>query len=46
VKDILAQKLFFFEDNNNNEKFDKNEDPVRAVSNFGRVISLQFNYKF
>ncbi|MBU6157560.1 MAG: TonB-dependent receptor [Bacteroidetes bacterium] len=46
VKDILAQPLFFFEDNNNNGKFDKNEDPVRSVANFGRVISLQFNYKF
>jgi hypothetical protein len=45
VKDILAQDLIFFEDNNDNKKFDRNLDPIRSLTNFGRVISLQFTYK-
>jgi len=46
VKDILAQKLFFFEDFNDNKKFDKNVDLTRSTLNFGRVISFVFTYKF
>ncbi len=46
VKDILAQKLFFFEDFNDNKKFDKGVDLTRSTLNFGRVISFVFTYKF
>lgn len=46
VKDILAQKLFFYEDSNNNDKFDSSSDLIRSTSNFGRTISFQFTYKF
>jgi hypothetical protein len=46
VKDILAQKLFFFEDFNDNKKFDKGVDLTRSSLNFGRVISFVFTYKF
>ena len=46
VKDILAQKLFFYEDYNDNKKFDKGVDLTRSSLNFGRVISFVFTYKF
>lgn len=46
VKDILAQQLSFFEDNNNNKKYDKGKDALRSSQQFGRVISLAFSYKF
>ncbi|MBU3714494.1 MAG: hypothetical protein FGM46_06045 [Ferruginibacter sp.] len=46
VRDILAQKLIFFEDNNDNNKYDKNLDGTRTMVNFGRTISLSFTYKF
>jgi hypothetical protein len=46
VKDILAQQLFFFEDSNDNKKFDNSIDLIRSTSNFGRVISFSFTYKF
>ena len=45
VKDILAQKLVFFEDNNSNDKYDKSVDGTRTLVNFGRVISLSFTFK-
>jgi hypothetical protein len=46
VKDILAQQLVFFEDNNNNKKYDKGIDPKRSSLQFGRVISFSVSYKF
>jgi hypothetical protein len=46
VKDILAQQLVFFEDNNNNKKYDKGVDPKRSSLNFGRVISFTISHKF
>jgi outer membrane receptor protein involved in Fe transport len=46
VKDILAQKLIFFEDTNNNKKYDKSADALRSSLNYGRVISFSFTYKF
>ncbi len=46
VKDILAQKLLFFEDTNDNKKYDKSTDALRSSQTFGRVISLTFSYKF
>lgn len=45
VRDILAQKLIFFEDNNENKKYDRSVDGTRSLANFGRVISLSFTYK-
>lgn len=46
VKDILAQKLYFFEDINSNKKFDRGTDLTRSSATFGRVISFTFSYKF
>jgi hypothetical protein len=46
VKDILAQKLVFFEDSNNNKKYDKATDALRSSVQFGRVISFLFTYRF
>jgi hypothetical protein len=46
VKDILAQKLVFFEDSNNNKKYDKGIDAKRSSLQFGRVISFTVSYKF
>lgn len=46
VKDILAQKLIFFEDTNNNKKYDKSADALRSSQTFGRVITLSLTYKF
>lgn len=46
VKDILAQTLFFYEDINNNGKFDKTTDGVRSTQRFGRVISATLTCKF
>jgi hypothetical protein len=46
VKDILAQKLVFFEDTNNNKKYDKGIDAKRSSLQFGRVISFTLSYKF
>jgi hypothetical protein len=46
VKDILAQKQIFFEDNNNNKKYDKGIDPVRSSLQFGRVITASLTYTF
>lgn len=46
VRDILAQKLVFFEDSNNNKKFDNGTDAKRSSLNFGRVISFTVSYKF
>jgi hypothetical protein len=46
AKDLLAQKLVFFEDTNDNKKYDKGVDALRSSSNFGRVISIVFTYKF
>lgn len=46
VKDILAQKLVFFEDTNNNKKYDKVGDALRSSQTFGRVISFTLSYKF
>ncbi len=46
VKDVLAQKLYFFWDINNNQKFDKNSDDINSITNFGRTISFSFTYKY
>ncbi len=46
VKDILAQQLFFFEDNNDNAKYDKDADVLRSTLNYGRTINFSLTYKF
>jgi hypothetical protein len=46
VKDLLAQDLVFFEDNNNNKKYDKAIDSKRSSQSFARVISFVLTYKF
>jgi TonB-dependent receptor len=46
VKDILAQKLIFFEDNDNNKRYDKGVDPERSSLQFGRVITASLTYNF
>jgi outer membrane receptor protein involved in Fe transport len=46
VKDILAQQLFFFEDNNDNAKYDKDSDVLRSTLNYGRTINFSLTYKF
>jgi len=46
VKDILAQKQIFFEDNNNNKKYDKGTDAERSSLQFGRVITASLTYTF
>jgi outer membrane receptor protein involved in Fe transport len=46
VKDILAQQLVFFEDSNNNKKYDKGVDAKRSSLNYGRVISFTISHKF
>jgi hypothetical protein len=44
IRDILAQKLVFFEDSNDNRRFDKS-DAKRSESRFGRVFSFNITYK-
>lgn len=46
IRDLLAQKLIFFEDINNNKKYDKGTDGLRSSSSFGRVVTFSFTYKF
>lgn len=45
VKDILAQKLYFFQDFNENKRFDKAVDGIISSNSYGRVISVSINYK-
>lgn len=46
VKDLLAQKQYFFQDNNDNKALDTTKDNLIWVNTFGRVISLNVSYKF
>jgi TonB-dependent receptor len=46
VKDILAQKQYFFQDNNANKALDTTKDNLIWVNTFGRTISLNASYKF
>jgi hypothetical protein len=45
-KDVLAQKLLFYNDLDNNHKFNDNGDLKIISRNFGQEISFSFNYKF
>jgi hypothetical protein len=46
VRDILAQKLYFYQDLNSNKKLDKFTDNIMTETNFGPTISLNVSYKF
>lgn len=46
VRDALAQKQYFFQDANNNQKFDKTKDDKVWITRYGRTISLSLSYKF
>ena len=44
IRDILAQQLIFFEDSNDNKKYDAGKDAVRSSQRFGRVINFTLTY--
>jgi TonB-dependent receptor len=46
LKDLLAQKVYFFQDNNHNQKFDASSDNQIWVANYGRTITMTATYKF
>ena len=46
MKDILAQKLIYFQDLNNNQKFDDGTDNKWQESTFGSTVSLSIKYNF
>lgn len=46
VKDVLAQKLIFYQDLNNNKKYDKDADNTMTMSNFGSTFSVSLGYRF
>ncbi len=46
LKDLLAQKQFFFQDRNHNEKLDQTSDNLIWVTTFGRTYSFNVSYKF
>lgn len=46
VRDILAQKLYLYQDINGNETLDLNTDNIMSDTNFGQVISIGASYKF
>ncbi len=46
IKDLLAQKLLFFQDLNNDKKYTEGVDNRWQEISFGQTISLSANYKF
>lgn len=46
VKDLLAQKLLFFQDLNNDKRYTKGIDNRWQEISFGQTISLSASYKF
>lgn len=46
VKDILAQRSYFYQDINKNNKFDKTSDNIMIARNYGQTISLALSYRF
>ncbi len=46
VRDGLAQKLYFFQDRNNNKKLDIDSDNLIWVSKFAPTFSVNVTYKF
>jgi len=45
LKDALAQKLFYFQDLNKNQKFDK-FDNICQETGFGQTLSFSLKYNF
>jgi hypothetical protein len=45
VKDLLAQRSYFYQDINKNNKFDKT-DNIMITRNYGQTISLALSYRF
>ena len=45
VRDLLAQDLIYFQDLNNNRKFDSDDNLWQKV-NFGQTVSLSAKYNF
>lgn len=45
IRDLLAQNLIFFQDLNDNRKFDKSDNKWQEV-NFGRTLSISAKYTF
>ena len=45
IKDILAQKLIYFQDLNGNQKYDTEDNRWQEIT-FGQTISLSVRYKF
>ena len=46
IKDLLAQKINFFEDTNQNNKYDKGVDFIRWNRSFGQSVAFNLTYKF
>ena len=46
IQNLLAQKQYFFQDHNHNEKFDKDVDQTIWMNTFGRIVSFSAAYKF
>lgn len=46
VRDLLAQKLVFYQDLNHNKKYDKSTDNRWQETSFGQTISLSASYTF
>ena len=45
VKDIIAQKLIYFQDLNGNHKYDTEDNRWQEIT-FGQTVSLSVRYKF
>lgn len=45
IKDILAQKLIYFQDLNGNQKYDTEDNRWQEIT-FGQIVSLSVKYKF
>lgn len=45
IKDVLGQKLKYFQDLNNNHKYDSNDNEWQDIT-FGQNISLSLKYTF
>lgn len=46
IKDLLAQRSYFYEDINQNKKFDRNSDNINFSYKYGQQASFSASYKF
>jgi hypothetical protein len=46
VKDVFAQKLVFYNDLDNNKRFNENPDLKIISRNYGQEVSFNISYKF